>query len=63
MLKMSKKKRCRYQISYYDPADPAGEKWKTWKNKSKKKLKKGQNDLKIAWEESAKQFPIKRVCK
>ena len=58
---MSKKK-CHYEIDYLDPTDPSGEKSKTWKSSSKKKLKTVQDDLKVVWGESARKFPIKKVC-
>ena len=62
MIKISKKK-CHFEIEYLDPDDLSGEKSKTWKSKTKKKLKAVQEDLKVVWGESAKKFPIKKVCK
>ncbi len=61
MIKIPKKK-CHFEIGYFDPADPEGERWKTWKSKSKKKLKVVQDDLKVAWDADAREFPIKKVC-
>ena len=56
------KNKCYYEVSYFDPADPKGEEWRTWKSKSKKKLKKIQEDLKVAWKSPAKEFPIRKDC-
>lgn len=42
---MRKKRKERYQIRYWDPADPKGERWKIWKFKTLKEAKAEQADL------------------
>lgn len=51
----------KYEISYFDPSDETGERWKTWKFKTLREAKNLQFDLKTAWKSPAREFPIKKL--
>ncbi len=58
---MEKKKKFKYFITYFDPADPKAERIKTWNFKTLPEARKWQKELKVVWKASAKDFPIKKI--
>jgi hypothetical protein len=51
----------KYQITYFDPADPAGMKEKTWKFRTLKGARAQQEDLAIVWETPKKEIHIQAL--
>ncbi len=60
---MMAKRKFRYKIEYFDPADPKGMRWKVWKFKTLKKAREHQADLKVVWRSPAREFPIRKLRK
>ena len=50
-----------YEITYYDPNDPKGERIKTWRFKKLLSAKKWQRELENVWKSPKSEFPIKIV--
>ena len=57
-----KKRKCHFEVSYFDLEDPAGERWKTWKFKKKEDAKIQQNNLQVGWDADLEEIPVIKVC-
>jgi len=59
---MKKRKiKYKYEVSYYDPNDPSGERWKTWRYTTLKKARIKRNELLECWEATKSEIPINKI--